>query len=173
MRCYGNASKRKRLNTETDPKVTMGPFPFFYELSEIPQKLKSVEGFLNIFDRFPLYLHLIRFPYFLIGFHIFFGSVLRRFHSTIFATTFSHLLWNTTLAETVELFNQFWSLLLRSNVHHRHISRRFRCLGLMFYCGSNYALYNIQYIVYIKVRSVQCTPLRSQNTRCTWCTLKA
>ena len=73
MRCYGNASKRKRLNTETDPKVTMGPFPFFYELSEIPQKLKSVEGFLNIFDRFPLYLHLIRFPYFLIGFHIFLG----------------------------------------------------------------------------------------------------
>ena len=41
---------------------------FFQELSEIPQKLKSVEGFPNILGRFPQYLHLIRFP----GF---FGSV--------------------------------------------------------------------------------------------------
>ena len=37
---------------------------FFQELSETPQKLKSVEGFPNIFDPFPLYLHLIRFPFF-------------------------------------------------------------------------------------------------------------
>ena len=41
---------------------------FFQELSEIPQKLKSVEGFPNILGRFPIYLHLIRFPFF-------FGSV--------------------------------------------------------------------------------------------------
>ena len=55
----------KRLNTETDPKVSLGPSPsFFQELSEIPQKLKSVEGFPNILDRFPLYLHFIRFPFF-------------------------------------------------------------------------------------------------------------
>ena len=65
----------KRLKTETPqhgngPKSDFGSVSFFFkkkELSEIPQKLKSVEGFLNIFDR------LIRFPYFLIGFHIFLG----------------------------------------------------------------------------------------------------
>jgi len=38
---------------------------FFQELSEIPQKLKSVEGFPNILGRFLLYLHLICFPFFL------------------------------------------------------------------------------------------------------------
>ena len=41
---------------------------FFQELSEIPQKLKSVEGFPNILDRFPLYLHLTRFLFFRIRF---------------------------------------------------------------------------------------------------------
>ena len=44
---------------------------FFQELSEIPQKLKSVEGFPNILDRFPLYLHLTRFPFFGVRFLIF------------------------------------------------------------------------------------------------------
>ena len=46
---------------------------FFQELSEIPHKRKSVEGFQNIFDPFTLYLHLIRFPIFFIGFCIFWG----------------------------------------------------------------------------------------------------
>ena len=48
---------------------------FFQELSEIPQKLKSVEGFPNILGRFPLYLHLICFPFFGVRFLFFFGSV--------------------------------------------------------------------------------------------------
>ena len=29
--CYGNASTWKRLNTETDPKVSLGPFPSFFK----------------------------------------------------------------------------------------------------------------------------------------------
>ena len=29
--CYGNASTRKRLNTESDPKVSLGPFPSFFK----------------------------------------------------------------------------------------------------------------------------------------------
>ena len=50
------------------PKSEFGSVSFFFqELSEIPQKLKSVEGFPNILGWFPLYLHLIRF--------LFFGSV--------------------------------------------------------------------------------------------------
>ena len=48
------------------PKSEFGSVSFFFqELSEIPQKLKSVEGFPNILGWFPLYLHLIRFPFFL------------------------------------------------------------------------------------------------------------
>ena len=60
---YGNASIRKRLNTETPqhgngPKSEFGSVSYFFqELSEIPQKLKSVEGFPNILGWFPLYLH--------------------------------------------------------------------------------------------------------------------
>ena len=47
------------------PKSEFGSVSFFFqELSEIPQKLKSVEGFPNILGRFLLYLHLIRFPFF-------------------------------------------------------------------------------------------------------------
>ena len=46
---------------------------FFQELPEIPQKLKSVEGFPNIFYRFLLYLHLICFPFFLVRFLFFLG----------------------------------------------------------------------------------------------------
>ena len=47
------------------PKSEFGSVSFFFqELSEIPQKLKSVEGFPNILGWFPLYLHLIRFPFF-------------------------------------------------------------------------------------------------------------
>ena len=47
------------------PKSEFGSVSFFFqELSEIPQKLESVEGFPNILGRFPLYLHLIRFPFF-------------------------------------------------------------------------------------------------------------
>ena len=71
----------KRLNTETPqhgngPKSEFGSVSFFFqELSEIPQKLKSVEGFPDILGRFPLYLHLIRFPFFLGPFPLFFGSV--------------------------------------------------------------------------------------------------
>ena len=50
------------------PKSEFGSVSFFFqELSEIPQKLKSVEGFPNILDRFSLYLHLIRFPFFFLG----------------------------------------------------------------------------------------------------------
>ena len=46
------------------PKSEFGSVSFFFqELSEIPQKLKSVEGFPNILGRFPLYLHLIRSPF--------------------------------------------------------------------------------------------------------------
>ena len=48
---------------------------FFQELSEIPQKLKSVEGFPNILGWFLLYLHLIRFPFFYRGFRIFLGQL--------------------------------------------------------------------------------------------------
>ena len=59
--CYGNASTRKRTNKEMDQKVTFGPFPSF---SKIPQKLKSFEGYPNIFDPFPIYLRLTRFPFF-------------------------------------------------------------------------------------------------------------
>ena len=48
------------------PKSEFGSVSFFFqELSEIPQKLKSVEGFLNILGRFPLYLHLICFLFLL------------------------------------------------------------------------------------------------------------
>ena len=37
------------------PKSEFGSVSFFFqELSEIPQKLKSVEGFPNILGRFPL-----------------------------------------------------------------------------------------------------------------------
>ena len=51
------------------PKSEFGSVSFFFqELSEIPQKLKSVEGFPNILGRFPLYLHLIRFPFFWVSF---------------------------------------------------------------------------------------------------------
>ena len=65
--CYGNASTRKRTNKEMDQKVTFGPFPSF---SKIPQKLKSFEGYPNIFDPFPIYLRLTRFPFFFFGFRI-------------------------------------------------------------------------------------------------------
>ena len=77
---YGNASIRKRLNTETPqhgngPKSEFGSVSiFFQELSEIPQKLKSVEGFPNILGWFPLYLHLIRFPFFWVRFLFFLGQ---------------------------------------------------------------------------------------------------
>ena len=70
----------KRLNTETPqhgngPKREFGSVSFFFqELSEIPQKLKSVEGFPNILGRFPLYLHLIRFPFFWVRFLFFLGQ---------------------------------------------------------------------------------------------------
>ena len=51
------------------PKSEFGSVSFFFqELSEIPQKLKSVEGFPNILGRFPLCLHLIRFPFFWVSF---------------------------------------------------------------------------------------------------------
>ena len=57
------------------PKSEFGSVSFFFqELSEIPQKLKSVEGFPNILGRFPLYLHLIRFPFFLGPFPLFLGQ---------------------------------------------------------------------------------------------------
>ena len=65
------------------PKSEFGSVSFFFqELSEIPQKLKSVEGFPNILGRFPLYLHLIRFPFFWVRFLFFwvsFGSERSRF----------------------------------------------------------------------------------------------
>ena len=85
----------KRLNTEMPQhgnglKRKFGSVSFFFqELSEIPQKLKSVERFPNILGRFPLYLHLIRFqfsekvlnsqfvdrfPLFLGPFHLFLGQ---------------------------------------------------------------------------------------------------
>ena len=48
----------KGLNTESDPKVSFGTFPS--RIIGNPSKFqKSVEGFLNIFDQFPLHLHLI------------------------------------------------------------------------------------------------------------------
>ena len=59
----------KRLNTETDQrgngqKSDFWSVSFFFqELSEIPQKLKRFDGFLNILGRFSLYLHLIRFRF--------------------------------------------------------------------------------------------------------------
>ena len=57
------------------PKSEFGSGSFFFqELSEIPQKLKSVEGFPNILGRFPLYLHLIRFPFFWVRFLFFLGQ---------------------------------------------------------------------------------------------------
>ena len=59
------------------PKSEFGSVSFFFqELSEIPQKLKSVEGFLNILGRFPLYLHLIRFPFFWARFLLFWARFL-------------------------------------------------------------------------------------------------
>ena len=70
----------KRLNTETPqqgigPKSEFGSVSFlFQELSEIPQKLKSVQGFPNILGLFSLYLHLIRFPFFWAGFLFFLGQ---------------------------------------------------------------------------------------------------
>ena len=58
------------------PKSEFGSVSFFFqELSEIPQKLKSVEGFPNILGRFPQYLHLIRFPGFFGSVSSFFGSI--------------------------------------------------------------------------------------------------
>ena len=46
----------KRLNTETDPKVSLGPFPsFFKELSEISEYLGSVSAIFT-FDSFPVFL---------------------------------------------------------------------------------------------------------------------
>ena len=60
---------------EIRPKSEFGSVSFFFqELSEIPQKLKSVEGFPNILGRFPLYLHLICFPFFLGPFLLFLGQ---------------------------------------------------------------------------------------------------
>ena len=57
------------------PKSDFGSVSiFFQKLLEILQKLKKVEGFPNIFDRFPLYLHLICFPFFY-WFPHFFGSL--------------------------------------------------------------------------------------------------
>ena len=62
----------KRLNTETDPKVPLSPFPsFFQELSEIHQKLKSIEGFPNIFDPCLLYIYIWFVSRCFIGFLIF------------------------------------------------------------------------------------------------------
>jgi len=41
------------------PKSEFGSVSFFFqELSEIPQKLKSVEGFLNILGWFQQYIHI-------------------------------------------------------------------------------------------------------------------
>ena len=58
------------------PKCEFGSVSFFFqELSEIPQKLESVEGFPNILGWFPLNLHLIHFLFFWVRFLFFFGSV--------------------------------------------------------------------------------------------------
>ena len=54
------------------PKSDFGSVSFFFqELSEIPEKRKSVEVFPNIFYPFSLYLHLIRFPFFYRSPHFF------------------------------------------------------------------------------------------------------
>ena len=45
--------KRTIFGHRNGPKSEFGSF-FFQELSEIPQKLESVEGFPNILGRFPL-----------------------------------------------------------------------------------------------------------------------
>ena len=70
----------KRLKMETDQhrngskSESWSVSFFFQELLEIPQKLKSIERFPNIFDSFPICLHLIRFPFFWIGFRIIFSG---------------------------------------------------------------------------------------------------
>ena len=73
-RCYGNASTWKRTNTETDQKVTLGPFPSFFKNYRNSLKNWKVIKFPNIFDSFPICLHLIRFPFFWIGFRIIFSG---------------------------------------------------------------------------------------------------
>ena len=66
--CYGNASTQKWTQN-----WVWVHFHLFQELSEIPQKLKSVEGFPNILGWFPLYLHFTRFLFFGVCFLIFLG----------------------------------------------------------------------------------------------------
>ena len=56
---HGNASRQKLTQ-----KRVWAHFLLFQESSEIPQKLKSIEGFPNILNQFPLYLHLTRFRFF-------------------------------------------------------------------------------------------------------------
>ena len=86
--CYGNASTRKCLNTESGPKKTetspkwifLRRFLFYQKLSEIPQ-IQFLEEFPVFFDPFPRFLGripvyqgliLLRdFPIFLIRFLIF------------------------------------------------------------------------------------------------------
>ena len=67
---HGNASRQKLTQ-----KRVWAHFLLFQESFEIPQKLKSIEGFPNILNQFPLYLHLTRFRFFLCPFPLFLKSV--------------------------------------------------------------------------------------------------
>ena len=112
----------KRLNTEMPQhgnglKRKFGSVSFFFqELSEIPQKLKSVEGFPNILGRFPQYLHLIRFPGFLGPFPLFWVSF--RFSEKVLNSQFVHrfpLFWDrfrfskkVSNSQFVDRFPFFW-----------------------------------------------------------------
>ena len=64
--CVGEVAFPPSLNTEmdqhgTDQKVDFGPFPSFFK-----NYRKSIKSCMrNIFDPFPLYLHLFCFPFYL------------------------------------------------------------------------------------------------------------
>ena len=90
--CYGNASTRKRTQN-----WVWVHFLLFQELSEIPQKLKSVEGFPNILGQFPLYLHFTYFPFF-------FGSVSSFFLGQLLSFWFSEKVSNSQFVDRFPLF---------------------------------------------------------------------
>ena len=66
----------KRLNTETDPKVSLGPFPsFFSRIIGNPSKTKKCREISESFGSVSAIFTFDSFPVFLGIFPLFFGSV--------------------------------------------------------------------------------------------------
>ena len=70
---HGNASTRKRLNTETDQKLFLRHFRFFLEIRGNNSKVQNCWGISEYFVSVSQYLELNGFLFFLINFLIFLG----------------------------------------------------------------------------------------------------